>query len=152
MVGRAQPLRGVRQDREEGDDPGADQQRRLGGGRIDEDQRRDGDDRRHLQDDGIGVERQLDPFRLGHEYGERDAADQRDAERREGDLEGDEQRRQQDRPVGAERLGDPQRARQDVVRDVVDVTIDLPDDDQQDEHGDGNGDAGDPGAEALGFA
>ena len=150
VIGRAQALRGVGEDREEGDEPGADQERRLGVGRVDEDQRRDGDDRRHLQDDGVGIERQLDPFRLGHEDGERDAADQRDGERQEGDLQRDQQGRQQDRIVGAEGLGDAQRARQDVVRHMGDVDIDLPDDEQQDEHADRYGDARDALAEALG--
>ena len=141
VVGAAQALRRVGQDREEGDDPGADQDRALRGRRIDQDQRRDRDDRRHLQDDGVGVEGELDPARLRHDDGERDAADERDGERREGDLQRDEERGDEDRPIRRHRLGDADRARQDVVRHVVDRHIDLPDDEQEREHRDRHQDA-----------
>ncbi len=136
VVGAPEPLRGVRQDREERDDPGADEQRRLRRRRVDEDQRRDGDDRRHLQDHRIGIERQLDPARLRHQHGERDAADQRDAERDEGDLHRDVEARQEHRPVGVERLGDPPRARQDVMRHIGEDDVDLPGADQREQHDD----------------
>jgi hypothetical protein len=58
-VGRAQADHRVRQDREEGDDPGAQQQRRGRALDVDQDQRRDRDDGRDLQHDRKREQRSL---------------------------------------------------------------------------------------------
>ena len=136
VVGRVEALRGVGEDGEEGDDPGADQERLAGRRRVDQDQRRDGDDRRHLQDHGIGEERELDPARLRHQDRKRDAGDKGDRKRQEGGAQRHEERLAEDRPVGDERLADPDRAWQDVVRHVGDRDVDLPDHDEKHEHRD----------------
>ena len=118
VVGRVQPDRGVGQDREEGDDPGADQQRQLDVVDPDDDQRRDRHDRRHLQDHRIGEERRLDPFRAGEQHGQDDAQHHRHRERRQRDAHGDPPRFHQRAPVDDQGLQDHDRAGQQVGRNV----------------------------------
>ena len=151
VVRRFQALHGVRQDRKEGDDPCADEESRLRGRRVDEDQRGDRDDRGDLEHHRVGVEREFGKARLRHQHGERDAAGKCDGKRGERDLERDDEGGRQDRPVRVERPGDAQRARQDVVRHIECPDVDRPCCDQQNQHHQGNGYPRDPRKYLLGF-
>ena len=134
VVGGAQALRGVGQHREEGDDPGADEDRALRGRRIDDDERRNGDDGRHLQDHGIGIERQLDPSRLRHQDRQRHGAGNGDGERHERDLQRHQERAGEDRPVLHHGLRHAHRARQDVMRHLGGGDVNLPGGHEQQKH------------------
>ncbi|MPL60723.1 hypothetical protein SDC9_06284 [bioreactor metagenome] len=131
VVGRVQPERGVRQDREEGDDPGAEQEPRQPVVDIDEDQRRDRDDRGDLQDHCEGVKTHLGPAAETEEHRKPHAAHHRDRERHQRDLQRDAQCRQQDRRVLDQRLRNKAGPRQDVMRDLVPDDDAVPQHDQQ---------------------
>ena len=109
VVGGRKAERGVGEKRKERDQEGA-HQHRDGGRQIDQEQRRDGDDRRHLHRHGEGVERPLDEPRLGENDRQRHASD----DRREKSLQRDRQRHpergREGRPVGEERGDDDARA------------------------------------------
>ena len=76
VIDRVEAERGVGEHGKEGDDPGAGEHRRLLR-QIDEQQRRDRHDRRHLQDHRIGIERILDQARLIEQDRKGDPADHR---------------------------------------------------------------------------
>ena len=102
MIGGGEAERRIRQDREEGDEKGAGQHRGPGV-EIDEKQRCDGDDRRHLQDDCDWQQCPLDPFRLRKQDRQRDAADDGERQRFERRAERDGERGKQDRAISQER-------------------------------------------------
>ena len=145
MVGRVEPEDRVRQDREERHDPGADQQRQVDVADPDDDQRRDRDDRRHLQDHRIGEQRFLQPLRLREDDRERDADRDRGDQRRKRDAQRDPQRFRQRAPVVPQRLRDQDRAGQDVMRDALDAHHRLPGGEHHDADHHRRDDAG-PGA------
>ena len=118
VVGTVEAQRGVGEDRKERDDPCAEHERHVRVVDVDQDERRDRDDRRHLQHDRIREEAKLDPLRLREEERERDASGDRRPERQERDFRVSRSSAGQQRPpVGPERLRDQPRPWQDVVRD-----------------------------------
>ena len=131
-VDGAQAEDGVRQDGEEGHQPGADQQRQLDVVGPHDDQRRDRHDRRDLQDDRIGKERELDPARQREQDGEQAADRDRGGQRLERDAHGDQQRGRQRAPVGDQRLRHQDRAGQDVGLDAGGAHDALPQGEHQD--------------------
>ena len=70
----AQAHGGIRDDREDRDDGGANDQRALGVLDKNDDERRDRDDRRHLEDDRVGKKAALDDRAL-HEQESDQSAD-----------------------------------------------------------------------------
>jgi hypothetical protein len=93
VVDRIEPERGVGENGEESDDPGASEHRRRLR-QIDEQQRRDRHDRRYLQDDRVGIERIFDEARLVEQDGKTDAADGGEQKTFERGGERDEKGRQ----------------------------------------------------------
>ena len=125
MIDGGETERRVRENRKEGDEKGADQHGVIGL-EIDEQQRRDGDDRRHLQHDGERQQRALQPFRLRDQQSERDGRDGRDDQRFERDAERDEQRRKQQFAIFDELCEDRGRRGQNIGRNISSPDDRLP--------------------------
>ena len=99
MINRIQPERCIGQNRKEGDDPGADEDRkRLR--QIDQQKRRDGDDRGDLKNDGIWIERIIDQSPLVESDCQQDAADGGEQEPFESQSEGNQQRAPKETRIG----------------------------------------------------
>ena len=118
VVDRVEAERGVGEHREEGDDPRAGEHRGLLR-QPDEQQRRDRDHRRHLQDHRIGIERIFDQPRDVEQHRKPDAAGDREEEPLECRDQGGEQRVGQEAPIRYERPGDQAGAGQHIGRDRV---------------------------------
>ena len=108
---------------------------------IDEKQRRDRDDRRHLQDHREGIERALDQPRLREDDGDEDTAERREQKRDRHGAQGDEKRERERAPILDEGRDDDARRGQDVGRDVVDPHHELPQPDREGESHDRQDDA-----------
>ena len=141
-VDRAQAEHGVGQDREERHQPGADQQREIDVVGPGNDQRRDGHDRRHLQDDGVGKEREFYPPRQREQDRQQAADDDRRRQRLQRDFERDDERGRQHAPVVDQRAGDQQRPRQHIGRNPRQPHDGLPQPQHGEAHDDGSDDAG----------
>ena len=102
MVDAAQAERRVGDDREEGDDDRAQDERDARVVHPDDDERRDGDDRRHLQQHGVGEKAHFDPSALHEEQRHQRSDDGRDRQGGERDAECDAERFRQQRPIGDE--------------------------------------------------
>ena len=105
-----QPERRVGQHRKERHDPGADQHRRRLR-HIDQQQRRDRNHRRYLQDHRIGIKRIFDQARQVEQHGEAKAAERGQHKALDGSDQRYQQRLQQQRTgpspaSAATRLGD----------------------------------------------
>ena len=125
-VGAVQSDRGVRHDRKERDDPGADQERQKRLAHPDDDQGRDRHDRRHLQDHRIGEEAQLEKARAREQQRDGAAKQCRRGERRQRDAQRDQQRAEQARAVDPQAVGDIAGRRQNVGRYALQSDHDLP--------------------------
>ena len=141
MVGALEPQRGVRRHREEGDEEGAEDEGETDVLDPDQEQRRDGDQGRDLDDHRERKEAPLDPLRLNEEHGQPRSQDGRGEQRLGGDGEGLQQRRVERRPVVPQRRGDAQRARQQVFGHVAQAHHRLPG---------GQGEEGDQGRNPFG--
>ena len=125
MIDRGEPQRRVRQDRKKRHQKGADQH----GARwrkIDQQQRRDGDDGRHLKHDRVGRQCARQPFGLRHRQGQQRAANRRQRQRPKRDRQGDEQRRKQQFAILDQLLQDNARRRQHVGGDAPQPNNRLP--------------------------
>ena len=125
VINRVEAERGVGEDREERDDPGAGEHGRLLG-KVDQQKRRDRHDRRDLQDHRIGIERIFDETRLVEQHGEADPTDGREQKTLERRRERDEKRGRQQRAIGHERREHEPRGRQHVGRNPADADHELP--------------------------
>ena len=135
VVDRIEPERGVGEHGKEGDDPGAGEHRRRLR-QINEQERRDCHDRRHLQDDRIGIERIFDEPRLIEQDGKADAADGGEQKTFERRGQRDEKGGQQHRAVGDQRGENEPRARQHVGRNIAGAHHHLPQQHTEREHRD----------------
>src|SRR6202011_5328106 len=97
-----QTKRGVGQHRKKSDDPGADNDRGLLR-QVNQQQRRNRDHRRDLQDHRIGEQRIFQPFRLIEQQRQRDAADGGGNKSFERRQQRGQQRLRQHRPIADER-------------------------------------------------
>ena len=140
MVDRGEAERGVGQHREERHDPGTGQHRQ-GLRQIDQQQRRDGDDRCHLQDHRVRIERVFDQPRLAEQDGKADAADGGEQEALEGGGERHQQRLPQQAAVGDQCAQHQARARQHKRRNGEGAHHQVPGHQHQRQHEDGQADA-----------
>ena len=132
--------RRVRQHRKKRHDPGAGQHGRVLR-QIDQEERRDGDDRRHLEDHGVGIERVFDQPGLIEQDREPNSADCRQQKSLDCRRQRDQKRLEQQRPIVDERAQDQAGAGQDVGRNVFDPHHRLPHRDPDREHNDRQRDA-----------
>jgi len=128
VIRTLQAERGIGEDRKEGDDPGADQLGRMGVVDIDQDQRRDGDDRRDLQDHREGIKTALDPGREVEQHRQADTADDGDEEGGKGDPKRHQKRVKERIPILDQALQDEAGAGQDVMRDIIQADDHVPGD------------------------
>ncbi len=117
-VRRFQPQRRPRQDRKERYDGGDDHQRQVDMVEADpdQDQGRDGDHRRHLQDDGIGIERALQQPALGEADGGDDTQHRRGGKSLQCHRQSGRQRLDQRCEILAQRMGDGGGRGQHIMR------------------------------------
>ena len=105
-VGAIEPDCRVGDDREEGDNPGADQERQKRLLYPDDDQRRDRHDWRHLQHHGIREEAELEYARQREQHRDPAAENGGCGECGERDAQGHQQRAEQAGAVGPQAHGD----------------------------------------------
>jgi hypothetical protein len=139
-IDRVEPERRIGEHGEEGDDPRAGKDRRLLR-QIDQQERRNRHDRRHLQDHGIGIKRIFDQARLIEDDGEPYAAERREQKALERGRERDHERGEEHRPIRDEGGENKQRSRQHVGRQVVKAHDQVPQRHAGCEHDDGEQDA-----------
>src|SRR5271170_6429293 len=125
MVHRGQAERGIGEYREESDQKRTDQHR-LARTQIDQQQRRDGDDRGHLHDDGERKKRAFDHTRLREHEREQKAANGGRGQRLECDGERDFERAQQGSPVLDQGRHDQAGRRQNDGLNVVNANHRFP--------------------------
>ena len=135
MIDALQARDHVGKDREERHEEGDDQQHRLRFRDIDQQQRRDGDDRGHLQDHRKRKQRQFHPLALHQDDRHGDAPDQGQDQRGKGDPERHQQGGRQGRPVVDQRGHHVARRGQDVFGDAVEHHGEVPGDHCQHQHG-----------------
>jgi hypothetical protein len=151
-VRAVEPSCRVGDDREKGDDPGADQERdhrviapaasrRRQHVNPDNEERRDRDEWRDLKDHDIREEADLDESRQREQDGDQPADQHRRGERRQRDSQGEEQRTHQASTVVPQALRDVDRAGQHIglEREIPDDR--CPQSDKQSADDDWRGDA-----------
>ena len=125
-VDGAKPERGVRDDREQRHQRGAEDQRHLRVLDQDDDERRDRHHRGHLQHDRIGEQAALDGPALHEEEGRHDSDHHGEQERDQRHLQGAAEGAEQSRRILEEDAGDDARRRQQELRHVEDAAGRFP--------------------------
>jgi len=122
----AQSLSGIGDDGKHRHQGGAHHQRERGIFHPDDDQRGDGDDRRHLQKHDVGKQGGFHKAVLHQDKRHRGADDNRQQKRDQGDLEGEQQRQQQRREMRPQAFQHHQRRRHQKGRDAKIAHCALP--------------------------
>src|SRR5262245_38622299 len=118
-VGAGEAETGVGEHGKESDEPRADQEGEGNPRHPEDDQRRDGHERRYLKDHRVGKERALDPRRLREEHGEEETQHGRDEKGRSRYGQGHEQRGEEGAPVRDQGARDQEGSGEDVGRDLL---------------------------------